>query len=77
MADTRLHFGLASVFTSRIRQYLFLLEVTNHSELVCTICEFLTTPDVLNWLSTSKYFLSLQKVQSIEVRILRAKIDFY
>lgn len=77
MADTRLHFGLTSVFTSRIRQYLFLLEVTNHAELICTVCEFLTTTDLINLLSTSKHFLSLQKVQSIEVRILRAKIDFY
>lgn len=77
MTEPRYYLGLTNAFTSRIRQYLLLLEVTNHTELTCILADFLTTEELLMLLSTSKHFMSLQKVQAIEIRILRSKLVFY
>jgi hypothetical protein len=69
--------NLANAFTVRIRQYLLILEATSHTEIVCTIADFLATEDLLSFLSTSQHFFSLGQIQSIEIRLLRAKLEYY
>ena len=77
MKTNLLSLNLANSFNSRIKQYFLLLEVTNHTDLICEITDYLNMEELLNFISTSSYFLTLGKIQSIEIRILKAKLEFY
>jgi len=74
MNYSRCSLNLANAFTVRIRQYLLVLEATSHTEIVCTITDFLPVEDILSLLSTSQHFFSLGQIQSIEIRLLKAKL---
>jgi len=77
MSDRLAKLGLTSHFTNRFRQFLLFLEVTNDQEIICLIISFLSLRDLLKLTSTSSYFYHMSKIQSIEIRILRAKLSLY
>jgi hypothetical protein len=65
---------LSRHFTLRLKQYLLFLEVTNDLELVQLTLSFLSLKDLLNFLALSTHFAALKRLQSVELRILRAKL---
>lgn len=77
MTDLHLSSGLTNLFSQRLRQYLLFLEVTKDNELMHLFLSFLDLNDLLHFLVTSSHFYELRKTQSVEVRLLRAKIAYY
>ncbi len=77
MTDILPNIGLSKLFSSRIRHYLLFLEVTNNIELICEVTDYLQIRDILNFLSSSTHLYSFRKIASIEIRLLKAKVDYY
>ena len=66
--------SLSRHFALRLKQYLLFLEVTNDLELVQLMLSFLSLKDLLQFLAVSTHFATFKKLQSVELRILRAKL---
>lgn len=77
MADLFPCSGLNAFFSNRFRKYQVFIEVTNDTQALQMILSFLDLKDLLAFLSTSSHFRSMQKMQSVQVRLLRAKISYY
>jgi len=77
MADLLPNLALSRLFSSRIRHYLLFLEVTNNAELICRVTEFLDIRGVLNFLSSSAHLYSFRGIATIQIRLLKAKVDYY
>ena len=77
MTDILPNLGLSKLFSTRIRHYLLFLEVAHNIELICQVTDYLEIRDILNFLSSSNHLYSFRKITAIEVRLLKAKVDYY
>ena len=46
-------------------------------EILCEVADYLSVSELIHFLSTSSHLYSLRKIPNIEIRLLRAKLDYY